>query len=201
MSGPSPLLESSSDLSYLDTLEWPSTAPSGAAPSQTPPEQPEQLPSSPLLSPQKPATTGPDTASPSSTSSMETQIARQAKALVELNQQIGLVMGKTRTLGTLLDQTTERMATALQTHGQALRASIELTEGQARDDLRQARQRLRKALLLAVVMPIAVMATTCALIAGATWSWVQMQISAAHAAQQAQIQPRPSPPPSVRRSR
>ncbi|TSD59055.1 hypothetical protein FFI97_005780 [Variovorax sp. KBS0712] len=134
---------------------------------------------------------------------METQIARQATALVELNQQVGQVMGKTRTLGTLLDQTTERMATALQTHGQALRASIELTEGQARDDLRQARLRLRKALLLVVVTPIAVTVTTCALIAVAAWSWAQMQISAVRAAHaQEQIRPSPpSPPPSVRRSR
>ncbi|HWT18193.1 MAG TPA: hypothetical protein VN280_04710 [Variovorax sp.] len=117
------------------------------------------------------------------------QIERQAKALAELDKQLSQLADKTRTLGTLLDQTTDRMTTALQTHGQALRASIELIEGQAKDDLRQARQRLRKALLLAVLTPIVTTLAVCVLAIAATWGFAQLQVAEMRAAQARLEQP------------
>ncbi|MGO4605853.1 hypothetical protein AB4142_05905 [Variovorax sp. 2RAF20] len=115
------------------------------------------------------------------------EIERGAKALVQLDRQLGQLAAKGRTLGTLLDQATARMSTDLQLHEQALRAQIELSQGQTTTELRNARQRLRMALLWAVFTPTVVTAVTCALIGAATWAWAQLQISNVQAAQ-AQLQ-------------
>lgn len=130
------------------------------------------------------------------THSMDMQIERQAKAQAELNLQLGQLMSKTRTLGALLDQSTAQMTEQLQTHQQALRASISVIEAQTTSDVEKAHQRLLRALSWLVLVPVTTAAALCVLIAAATWAWAQTQISAAQTAQ-AQIQPRPSPPPSA----
>lgn len=194
-------------LAYLDQA-WEALTPSAhlaaAAKSimNAPAPHAERSSSIPLRALDSTRSDTPQTSSPASspstplTYSMEVQIERQAKALAELNQQLGQLMSKTRTLGALLDQSTAQMTEQLQTHQRALRASISVIEANATSDLKKARQRLSRTLSWLVLVPVITAAALCVLIAAATWAWAQTQISAAQTAQ-AQIQPRPSPPPSA----
>ncbi len=188
---------------FLDVdLGWSKTSePAGAAVTLTmnaPVVNVEPLPSTPQLAPGSTKSGSDLSPTPSpplpSTSSMDAQILRQAKALAELDKQLGQFAAKTRTIGALLDQTTERMSTDLKAHERALGAQLVLTQGQTKTAL----QRQLRALSWLVLVPLTVTAALCALTAAATLAWVRIRIPNADVqTAQAQIQPRPSPPPSA----
>lgn len=143
-------------------------------------------------------------ASASSPTLTDMEIERQAKALVQFDQQLSQLAAKARTLSSLLDLSTSRMTTDLQVHAQALRAQIALSQGQTTAELQKARQRLRRALRLAVLTPILTTLAVCLLAIAATWAFAQLQVAEAQAAQarlEQSLRPAPQSPAANGRRR
>lgn len=184
-------------LAYLDQA-WEALTPSahlaaaGKSIMNAPEPHAERSSSIPLRALDSTRSDTPQTSSPASspstplTHSMDTEIERQAKALDQFDRQLSQLAAKARTLGSLLDQSTARMVTDLKLHEQALQAQIALTQGQTTTDLKNARQRLRRAMHWAVLTPIVTTLIVCVL---AIWAFAQLQVAEMRAAQARLEQP------------